>query len=617
MTFVMLPIARLEAWFSRRTAWLDAPRAPLMVAIIAPLVFGLLSVMLGQDDNWDLKNYHLYNAYALLNERLPVDMAPGNWQSYFNPTLDVPYYLLVSWLPGPVVGFIFGLLHGLNFVLVLGIARTVLNGAEGSQRFRVPVLLAVAGVCGAGFLSELGNTMGDNMTALFVLGAVYLLLKHWDRLPRKDGMTVLAVLFCGFLMGMGTGLKLTNATYALALCASVCVVPAPWGQRARLAYLLGVGVLAGIGLTAGYWFLEMFQNFANPVFPQFNNIFRSPLALQIGVIDHFHMPKNVLEGLFWPVVFTFDILRVSEVGLKQTIWPVLYLLFVGVCGYLLYVRFGGKDGKPAFSPRAKFLLVFTAIAYLAWMKLFGIYRYLVPLELIAPLLVWILLHRVLQAAPARRVAGWTLVVTTLSVFPFVTWGHAGWASKSFSADVPAMAQPESSIVFTAHGHPPMGWLATFMPKGVSVISLGSGFPESPAYVARINKVMDQRPGPYYVMLFASKNYKETSLRRKLELAQWLGLTQSAQGCARLDSVLQRVRFQAEVKPVSATECTLELPPKYRMDLPELDRGIVAAAAENLARYGLQLNASSCKIYPAAIGADPYPYQLCGVTRPAR
>jgi hypothetical protein len=118
------------------------------------------------------------------------------------------------------------------------------------------------------------------------------------------------------------------------------------------------------------------------------------------------------------------------------------------------------------------------------------------------------------------------------------------------------------------------------------------------------------------MLFASKNYKETSMQRKLEIAQSLGLTDSAASCAKLDSILQRVRFQVQMKPLlgasNGQHCALELQPKYRMDLPALDREIIAAAEKNLANYGLKLDGAACKIYPAAIGADPYPYQLCPV-----
>ncbi|WP_157201612.1 glycosyltransferase 87 family protein [Massilia sp. Root418] len=615
LSLLLRPLVALEAWFARRTRALSGPRAPMLAAVLVPLLFGLMSLMLGQDDGWDMKNYHLYNPHALLNGRMGVDIAPGQWQSYFNPTLDLPYYLMTAWFPGPVTGFVFGVLHGLNFVLLFAIARCVL-GADQGGGYRVPLLLGIAGACSAGFLSELGNSMGDNMTALLVLGALLILLRRWDQLQQWSRAAVLAALGAGFVMGLGTGLKLTNATYALALCAAFAVAPGTLWLRFRLAFLFGVATLAGIAVTAGWWLLKMWQAFGNPLFPQFNGIFRSPLAQQVAVMDAFHLPKNALEALFWPIVFTFDFLRVSEVALRQTIWPIVYLLFIGVCAYLLFVRVTKRrDGKPALAPRACFVLVFFALGYLGWMKLFSIHRYLIPIEMLAPLVVWVLLQRVLAPGAARRVGGWVLAFTTLAVFPFVTWGHAPWASKSFSAELPPFAQPASTIVFTAHVHPPMGWMATLMPKEVSVVSL-VGFPSTPAHVDRINAVIASRPGPHYAMLYANKNYKQDSVPRKLKLAQMLGLTESEAGCAKLDRILKRVRFQVQMQPLAGApggqHCALELQPKYRMDLPALDRAVVAEAQKTLQGYGLALDGTACKIYPAHIGADPYPYQLCPV-----
>lgn len=613
MRFLKNPFAAIERWFQRRTAVLSHPRAPFLAACIVPVLFGLLSVALGQDDNWDLKNYHWYNPHALLHGRLAVDMAPGQWQSYFNPLLDLPYYLLNRWLPAPAVGFVMGWLHGLNFILLLAIARRVLGQAADTAR--LPLLLAAVGMCGAGFLSELGNSMGDNMTALLTLSSVYLVLRGWDHLPAWSARTAQTVLLAGFVMGLGAGLKPTNVTYAAALCVALLALPAPLRVRLGAAVASGCAIVAGMLVSAGWWWLTMWERFGNPLFPQFNNVFRSPLAQQMGVIDIFHLPRSATEALFWPFVFTKDVLRVSEIVMKQAILPALYVLAIVFALTWLAERFGGKRAQSALSPRARFLLVFGLVAYLAWMKVFGIYRYLVPLELLAPLMAWILVERIVQRPVAARVAGWLLTVTTLVVFPFMTWGHAGWAATGFSASLPAFDRPASSIVFTAHAHPPMGWLASFFPADVRVVALGSGFPESPAYLERIQAAIAERRGPHYVMLALAKNDKESSLRRKQELVDMLGLTADAKGCERLGRLLQRVRFQVQMKPVAqdGRQCTLELQARYVVDLAAQDRTVMQAARDNLGRYGLAIDEAGCKTYPAAVGNEPYPFRLCPVT----
>jgi hypothetical protein len=551
------PFAALEAWFLRCSAGLARPRAARIAVWLVPLLFGLLSLGLGQDANWDLKNYHWYNPYALLHGRLDIDMAPGQWQSYFNPMIDVPYYVLNTLLPAPVVGFLMGWVHGLNFVLLLAIGRHLLGERAGT---RLLLLLALAGTCGAGFLSELGNTMGDNLTALLVLGALYLVLRAWDRLHAWSGRTAALVLLSGLLMGLGTGLKLTNATYAAALCIALLAVPASLPMRLALAFTQGCAVLAGLALSAGYWWMTMWERFGNPLFPQFNDIFRSPLAQQLGVIDNHHMPRSVLEALFWPFVFAANHVRVSEIPIRMTVLPLLYALALVFIVFWLVERFGKRAGHQPLSARARFLFVFGLVAYVLWAKLFGIYRYLVPLELLAPLMVWLLVERMAAPAVAPRLAGWLLAVAALAVFPFATWGHAGWAAGGISAQVPPLARPDSTIVFTAHGDPPMGWLATFFPREVRVIALAGGFPESPAYLERIQAAVAARPGPHYVMLAAARNERENGLVRKQALADALGMTQDARGCNRLDNLLRRVQFQVQVKPVLtlpslSTACT--------------------------------------------------------------
>ena len=57
---------------------------------------GFYSVSKGTDANWDLKNYHLYSAYAFVNSRLFFDIAPSQLQTYLNPTLSlITYYFMV------------------------------------------------------------------------------------------------------------------------------------------------------------------------------------------------------------------------------------------------------------------------------------------------------------------------------------------------------------------------------------------------------------------------------------------------------------------------------------------------------------------------------------------
>jgi hypothetical protein len=547
MTLLQRPLIAFERAVAAAWRGLDRPALLTRALLLVPLLFGVLSLLYGQDDNWDLHNYHLYNPYALLNGKIGYDLAPGQWQSYFNPTIDLLYYGLNVALPAPVAGFIMGWVHGLNFVLLLAIGRLLLPAPS----HRAALLLALAGCLGPGFMSELGNTMGDNLVALTVLGALLLVLRAWPQLPQGGAAAWRAMALAGLLAGLGTGLKLTNAMYALALCVALLGVPAAFWLRFRLAFVFGLGTLAGIGVSAGHWYWRMWQVFANPLFPQFNNIFKSPLAATIGIGDTGWIPKGVLEKLLWPAIFTYHPERVIEIGIRQLIWPMLYLAGLALVLRLLRDAILARQPAAPLAPAARLLLLFFGIAYLIWLNLFGIYRYLVPLELLAPLALWLVAQRLMQPALGRQVAAWALLLATVATLPGASWGHAGWARNATTVELPPLPAPSQNIVFTVHGDPPMSWLVPSFPRALAFVALGGGFPESPAYAAKAAALMAARSGPFYVMLQAEGDNQK----------------------------------------------------------------IWPAAQEVLGRYGITFDPASCVKYRAAIGRNGHPYQLCPVQPP--
>lgn len=522
---------------------------------LMPVLFGLASLARGQDDNWDLRNYHYYNPYALLNGKLGYDLAPGQWQSYFNPTLDLLYYGLLTTLPASLTGFVMGLLHGLNFVLVLVLARRLLP----ADAHRSVLLLALAGMVAPSFLSELGNSMGDNMTSLCVLGALLVLLRSWPALCVGRGLAM--ALLAGVLIGAGCGLKMTNVSYAVALCLALLLALAgSWWLRFQAAFVFGIGVLAGLTLSAGHWYWRMWKLFGNPLFPQFNNIFHAPLAAAVGIGDTGWQPQNLLERLTWPFIMTLHRQRVIEVHVLQVLWPLLYLAFVllAVRGVrALIMKQPLADHGSADRHQAGFVLVFFALAYLCWMNLFGIYRYLVPIEVLAPLALWLVLHRLMPVRVAHGVVGYGLLLALGVVVtnPPGDWGHGRWRKQAVWVDVPKLAEPSQNLVMTVLGNPPMSWLIPSFPRELAFVALGSGFPESAAYARRLANMIAARSGTLYVMLQAGTH------------------------------------------------------------TPEANTAVLASGNEVLQRYGMSLDVDSCQRYGARVGGNEYPYQLCTVNRP--
>jgi hypothetical protein len=603
-------------WNKIRAIDLNAPRVTAVARLVVPLLFGLWSLWLGQDRNWDQFNYHLHNAYSLLHHKLQVDLAPAGMQTYFNPVLDAGYYLLYEHLPAPVVGFLLGVLHGLDFVMLLSIAKQALPALPPDDAYQTPLLLACAGVLTANYLSGLGNSMGDDTTSLFILASLALLLICWDRIGEWS-VEAGAILLCGgVLAGLGMGLKLTNVVFAVALCGSLLMFPAKPVVRVRVAFLFGLGVFLGLAITGGYWLWEMWRTFRNPLFPQFSSIFPNPLAPFGGLGDTSWLPKSPMEAIFWPFIFAADSKRAGQVRLHQIIWPVVYVLF---WAWMLSAALRKTRRSPRIAPmnpRQVYVIAFVSLGYILWTTVFSIYRYIVPIELLTPLVAYLILTRLFPYPTARRVATVTLSATTLMVVAggVETWGHERWARKAFQADVPSLVKPEATTAVIVGGDPAWGWLTIFFPPSVAFTQIGGTFPNTPLYRERVRNLVQGRGAPAYAILEGKYNWRLDNVAKMNGMASSVGLTESVPGCAVLQSTVTRLHLHASVQALPGSTqgaaCRLTLRGDDVRDVRLENIRLAEEARPLLDQYGFTIDPRTCTLHFAYVGQGKFAYQWC-------
>ncbi|UNK50412.1 hypothetical protein MNR01_05170 [Lysobacter sp. S4-A87] len=606
------------AWLDRRFGFHGAAHAA-RAAVAVALLFGLMSVWRGQDSNWDLRNYHLYNAYAWLTDRLATDLAPAQLQSYFVPWLDLPYFLAAQHWPR-LTAMVLGTWHGLAFALAAGIGWLALAGRPG--RHRLVPMLALAGCFSAVFLSELGTTMGDNTSAIFVLAALLLVLQAASVDGVPAGRMSWRWWLAGVVLGLGVSFKLTNAIYALALGVAVLSGPWSWTRRIKCAASLTVATTATIAVVAGPWLWGMWRQFGNPLFPQFNGWFQAPLAIPVSVADQRWLPSGVVEAALRPLKFTINPFLISEIPLLQIIWAVLYLLAIAAVASWLWRRSAGVVRQDvAVTTAARLLLVFFAVAFVAWLAVFSIHRYLAVLEVLAPLVLWLLAERVFAPALAARVATCAIVATiavTLAgtwLTGWGNWGHAGWTDRPFRVDAPAMAQPAQSTVLLV-GTEPQAWRIPFLPAAAAYASVGSNLPESEHYADTIRARIAARPGGVYAMLPADvDNRMVKRLARMAQINAWAGRLHLDRGdCGLLRKIARNRRADVQVG-----DGRCRLAPRAEesgRDVAVENRALADAAVQTLARYGLRMSPDGCRVHAASIGTEALPFQWCPVERPA-
>lgn len=361
-------------------------------------LFGALSLGLGKDQSWDLLNYHFYNPYSLLYGRLRFDIAPAQLQTFLNPAIDLIPYLLMTHYDARVVSFILGALHGVNFLLVFGITRTLLRRIQVSDSMCWVCCLAAGafGCYGAGFIQELGGQSHDNTISVFVLGGLWLAIKGVAQAEEGQIGTARSGkwIWSGFLVGLATGLKLTAAPYAIAIAIGII---AAMPNRQTFIYRLpmwGASVACGFLLAAGWWMRILWIRFRNPLFPFCNHIFKSPWWSFENFADMRWHPKNVMDALAYPIRMALNGERTSEVFLRDGRFLILMTVLGAVFMPLAYARCGSftKQSKTSgLSGRVRvgeseltLLTVFCAATFIVWVVEFGYYRYLISLEILIP-----------------------------------------------------------------------------------------------------------------------------------------------------------------------------------------------------------------------------------------
>ena len=475
--------------------------ARLFPWLAGPLFFGLLALILGQDANWDLRNYHLYNPFAFLHNRIDFDMVPAQVANFYNPLMHIPFYGAVMVLPPMVTGFLLGAIQGLNFPLLAGIASCVMDERQEHPPWR-SYLAAFIGLLGAGTLAELGTTFGDNLISLPLFAAMWLLLANHDRLQRETISRLwLPVAAAGLLTGMAAGLKQPSAIFAVGWCAAVLAVPTTLTRRVVLAFCFGIGVLTGIAVTGGFWMHELWTHYGNPLFPYFNDLFRSPMGAAAHYRDTHYLPPSLAEAVFLPFLMVANPFRVGEIAFRDLRFVLLILALILTALFALR-RTTHSPQSSLTRHKGFFLLIAMTVSYLAWLKMFAIYRYLLPLEMLAPLALWLLIDRFPLKIPARKAAVLACLLLWLVTLKPGTWGRVPWSSDYFGVHPPPLTDPANTMVLMT-GVEPFSYVIPFFPEPVRFIRIESYFTgpseTSNGFDRRMRQLVEGHHGPLYIM----------------------------------------------------------------------------------------------------------------------
>jgi hypothetical protein len=446
----------------------------LAALVLAPVCTGLLALFLGADASWDLRNYHWYNAYAYLTGRIEsgIDFLPSQSQFFLNPWLDVPFYLLATHLPLKLVYFLLGCVQGLNFPLLFMIAYATLVIRDARQKTAACAAIAALGLFSAMGLSEIGTVFYDNVTSLGILSSALLLLWRLDELQKAKLARALplAALF-GLPAGLCAGLKMTCGSFCVAECFALVVATGITRRSLLVASAFACGVFLGWLATYGHqaWFL--FENYANPTFPFFNRLFRSPLMPPQPIGDYF--VQGGAAKLLHPFMIVLQPYLTNEILWRDWRVPILYVFLIIAVGKTLLKGIKTDGGAMAQTKQGRFLLSMGVASYVAWISFEAVYRYLLPLDMLAPLLITVCAGMFPGDLRTRwQTAAAALIVIAVTIQPG-TWGrHKIWPEGMVSVSGPMLKDSGDTLVLMA-GYDAYAYLLPAFPPHVGFLRIGS------------------------------------------------------------------------------------------------------------------------------------------------
>jgi hypothetical protein len=216
-------------------------------------------------------------------------------------------------------------------------------------------------------------------------------------------------------------------------------------------------------MTGGAWALRLWQEFGNPVFPYYNNVFHSPEAPLEPIVDGRFMPHGLLDAAAYPFYWLIGDHRSSEWAFRDPRFAVIIVLLAIIIGVGLV-----RNVEILQRRDKQFLLLFWTM-YLMWLRTFSIHRYAIALELLAAPMIVLLTCRLGQALSSTpdelSSRGTTSILSAVVAVAIAIWSQpADWFRRPWSDPYQpqlagALGTPATYLLLAK----PLGYIVPLLP----------------------------------------------------------------------------------------------------------------------------------------------------------
>jgi hypothetical protein len=449
-------------------------RNDFLILLAGMLFSGFVAVILGKDLNWDMANYHYYNPYAFLHQRWFLDYWPASFTHVnLSPSADFISYFFINHFNAFTAIYLSGAIQGICFFLIYKIARFFLEIEQTDVPPLFPALLfAFMGMWQTLVFFSLGSFQNDLLVSIFVLGFFYFSCLWVRQYSIDKQLSLRLVALSGLLLGMGAGLKMTTASFIVGATTAYIFLPIILRDKLKILLVGGTAILFGVLLVNGYWMLNLWQRFHNPFYP-----FLSHLLYGDDVHAHVmgsYTPQGLMKRLFYAFYPSID----GSVSFREYQFPIIYMLLVFTAALTFFKKYFLK-----IEVKNNLLMwwyySFFIFSYIVWENYFGISRYVRPLAMLSPLLIFLLLKRTLHPSFwVSFIFVFTLTFTSMSPemgifrYPMYKQSYFNIVMPGFVSKTPAALVLMSYPEYANYAEPrPLTYLIPFFPHAWRFIGI--------------------------------------------------------------------------------------------------------------------------------------------------
>jgi hypothetical protein len=377
-----------------------------------------------------------------------------------------------------------------------------------------------------------GATYYDNVMSVLVLSALAFVIGSREKLRDKGiWLNASVAALGGVFLGAAVGLKLPEAPFALGFAAALAVLPG--SAKNRMARLVGAfaGGLLGFSVFEGFWMLEMLRLTGNPIFPYFNQYFHSPLALAAPYRDLRFLPRSLEHQLLFPLLFSIDWRVADDLPFRDIRVGVAYVLVIVTIPLWLVAR--RKDNSLIVPEVAGALFAFAALSYGMWLRVFAIYRYIVILEMLSPLLIAAAVALWPLSARTRMLIAASLLLWVQASSRALLPQRAPATDPYVQAAIPPIPHPDRTLILMT-GEAPLAYLVPSLPERIPVLRI-DGWLIQPQDGSRLTREARRRVDSFQGDLFVVADAGEVP--RSRDALSVYGLAMIAAECRNIETNL--------------------------------------------------------------------------------